>query len=426
MHGIAWSPRCTWPGTARRTEALVSALGRLVPDRLDGYTLRLFAAPLAFALATLLLAQMLERLLRLFDLAASTGADLTAVMRMAGNLLPHYLGLAIPTAFTAAIFMAVARLGDNSELDVMLGTGRSIVRIAMPYFGVAVLLCGFNFYLFGYLQPISRYDYRVAVNDALHAGWDARVEDNRFVNAGQGFRLSAAKVGADGRTLEGVFVQRRINGDEEITTAKRGLLKPSEDGHRLLLELGDGTVVRESADKTTSYLRFEQGLINADFTPTPPAFRARGDSVRELTLRELWDALNGRGVERDIPRRKLAGEFHGRLARSLLLPLLPLLALPLGMASKRGKRAPGVVFACLALLMLNHALQFGESLAESGRAAAAVAVWLPLFVFAVFVSWLFRGSLAWPGDNPVTRAIGVIESGFEGFGRRGGKKKKAA
>lgn len=400
-------------------------LGRLLPDRLDGYTLRLFAPPMAFALAVLLLAQMLERLLRLFDLAASTGADLTAVARMAGNLLPHYLGMAIPTAFTAAIFMAVARLGDNSELDVMLGTGRSITRIAMPYFAVAIALCGFNLYLFGYLQPISRYSYHVAVHDAMQAGWDARVEDNRFVNAGQGFRLSASKVGPDGRTLEGVFVQRRIDGEEEITTAQRGKLKPSSDGRRLLLELEDGATVRESADRRTSYLKFDQGLINADFTPAPPAFRERGDSVRELTLPELWDGMNGRGPERDASQAKLSGEFHGRLARSVLLPLLPLLALPLGMASKRGRRAPGVVFACLALLALNHAMQFGESLAESGRAAALPAVWLPLAVFGLFVAWLFRGSLAWPGDNPVTRAITAIEGGFEGFGRRKPKKKPA-
>ncbi len=401
----------------------MSSTGRLVPDRLDAYTLRLFAPPLMFALGTLLLAQMLERLLRLFDLAASTGADLGAVMRMAGNLLPHYLGLAIPTAFTAAIFMAVARLGDNSELDVMLGTGRSITRIAIPYFVVALLLCGFNFYLFGYLQPMSRYRYHVAVNDALQAGWDARVEGNRFVNAGQGFRLSATKVGPDGRTLDGVFVQRRIGDDDEITTARHGLLKPSADGRRLLLELEDGAVVRESADKTASYLRFQTGLINADFTPKAPAFRARGDSVRELTFEELWDGLHGRGEKRDIPMRKMAGEFHARMARSLMLPLLPLLALPLGMASKRGRRAPGVVFACLTLLALNHALQFGESMAESGRAGALIAVWLPLFVFGVFVTWLFHGSLAWPGDNPVTRAISAIEGGFEGFGGRGTKKK---
>ena len=29
--------------------------------------------------------------------------------------------------------------------------------------------------------------------------------------------------------------------------------------------------------------------------------------------------------------------------------------------------------------------------------------------------WLFRGSLQWPGDNPVMRAVSAIESGFEGM-----------
>jgi lipopolysaccharide export system permease protein len=396
----------------------VAATPRWRPDRLDLYTLRLFAAPLLFALATLLLAQMLERLLRLFDLAASTGADLGAVLRMAANLVPHYLGLALPTAFTAAIFMAVARLGDNSELDVMLGTGRSIVRVAMPYFAIALLLSAFNLYLFGHLQPISRYGYHVAVHDALQAGWDARVEGNRFVNAGGGYLLSARTVEPDGRTLGGVFVHRRVGQGEEITTARHGRLQPSADGSRLLLELEDGVILRENDDASVSRLRFESGRINADFTPTPPAFRARGDSVRELTVPELWRGLHGELPGNDLPRRKLAGEFHGRLARALLLPLLVLMALPLGMASKRGRRAPGVVFACLALLTLNHALQFGESLAESGRASAPIAVWLPVAIFALFAAWLFCGSLAWPGDNPVSRAVSFIEAGFEGFGRR--------
>jgi lipopolysaccharide export system permease protein len=110
--------------------------------------------------------------------------------------------------------------------------------------------------------------------------------------------------------------------------------------------------------------------------------------------------------------------MHGRLARTILPLLLPLLALPLGMAAKRGRRAPGTVFAALALLALNQSLQFGESLAESGRATAQVAVWLPLVLFGVLGIWLFRSSLQWPGDNPVMRAVSAIEAGFEGLQRR--------
>jgi len=54
--------------------------------------------------------------------------------------------------------------------------------------------------------------------------------------------------------------------------------------------------------------------------------------------------------------------------------------------------------------LLNHSLQFGQSIAEKGRADAALAVWTPVALFGVLCVWVFWGSLAWPGENPVTRA----------------------
>ena len=385
-------------------------------DRLDRYTLRQLSGPLALSLGVLLLAQLLERLLRLFDLAAATGAAISVVLTMAANLVPHYLGLALPTAFTAGIFMAVARLGDDNEVDIMLGAGRSIARLAMPFVAVSFLLCLFNLYLFGYLQPVSRYGYHVAVHEALNTGWNARLEERRFVTAARGIILLADTVAADGRDLQGVFIERRSEEGEEVTTAPRGRLVPSPNGRELRLELEEGLIVRLKDDRSLSSVRFRQGMINDDFTPRPPPFRARGESVRELTLSELWRGL--RGAELAQPERKVAAELHGRLARILVVLFLPLLAVPLGMAAKRGQRAPGVVFAVLALLILNHSLQFGESLAESGRAAAAPALWIPWTVFGAVCLWIFRQSLAWPGDNPVTRAVRAIEAAFEGLGRQ--------
>src|SRR5690606_36044318 len=133
-------------------------------------------------------------------------------------------------------------------------------------------------------------------------------------------------------------------------------------------------------------------------------YRPRGESVRELTLPELLRPPPAVEAGEVTPAER-AGEFHGRLARSVLPLLLPLLALPLGMAAKRGRRAAGTVFAVLALLALNQALQFGEALAETGRSIAWLSVWWPVALFGVLGVWLFRSSLQWPGDNPVVRAV---------------------
>lgn len=382
-------------------------------DRLDRYALRLIAGPLALALGALLLAQLLDRLLRLFDLAASAGAPPSSVLLMAATLVPHYLGLALPMAFTAAIFMAAARMCDDNELDVMLITGRSIARVAAPYFVLALMLCAFSLYLYGQLQPLARYGYHVAVDRVLQTGWDARVEENRFIEIGRGITFTADAIEGDGRGLRGVFIAQRSATGASVLTAPRGRLVPTPQG--LQLQLEDGLLLREReavagvsaaspGESAVAVSHFEQGVSDLALAPGATPLADRGESVRERTSAELWQDMQRTGGY-----GKPAAEFHARIARSMVFPFLPLLALPLGMASKRGRRTPGVVFATVALLAVDHALQLGESLGDTGRLPAAVAVWTPFALFALLSTWIFRSSLAWPGDNPVLRAVMAIE-----------------
>ncbi|MFX9027514.1 LptF/LptG family permease, partial [Acinetobacter baumannii] len=89
---------------------------------------------------------------------------------------------------------------------------------------------------------------------------------------------------------------------------------------------------------------------------------ARGNSERELSFGELL-AGGLPGQDPPIAKPKLLGEFHGRLARTLSLPLLPLLAIPLGLSAKRGKRTASLIVAAVTLLLFHHSLQLGQSLA---------------------------------------------------------------
>jgi lipopolysaccharide export system permease protein len=414
------------PGVLRR-DARARAGQRAVVSRtacrrsstaiIDRYLLGLLWGPLALTLGTVLLVLLLARLLRLFDLVAASGAALQPVLLMLANLVPHYLGLALPAAFFASLFMVAARLGDNNELDALLASGRSIAQIAAPFTLLALLLSAFSVYLYGFLQPYSRYRYHVVRDEALHAGWNARVQQNMFADAGTGLVLTADQVDASGRVLQRVFIlHTAADGTEEVTTARSGVLRPTEDGQRLLLDLADGRIVEERRNRSIDLTRFATATANESLVPQAPPFRARGDSERELTLPELWRQEHERTPA--TPPARLAGELQARLARAASLPLLPLLALPLGIAAKRGRRVPGVVVAALLMLMLHHGLQLGESFAESGRLPVLPAVWTPLAAFAAATLWLFWRTLSNPGENPVTRAVGLIESLIGGISLR--------
>ena len=376
---------------------------------LDRYLLRQLVGALFLCLGTVLVALLLERLLSLFDLLAQNNQALPAVGQLVLLLIPHYLGLALPAAFFVALFIVIARLGDNNEIDAYLAGGLSIARLTRPFLLMSVVLAALSAGLFGYLQPYARYGYRAVMYGALNAGWDARLQAGSFVDAGNGYTLTAARV--DGGALGDVFIQRDTEGLEELIHSGTGSLRGAGDG-QLLLDLGPGQMLRdegsEGAQKGLTVADFERLASQNAFSSGATAFRARGGNERELTLPELLEpaALPGSS---EVPEAKRIGELQGRLARTLSLPLLPLLAVPLGMSAKRGQRTASLIVAATLMLLFNNLLQLGESLSESGKVNPYLGVWVPWLAFAGLCGWVFSQSLSRPGDNPVSRLLHEIE-----------------
>ncbi len=376
---------------------------------LDRYILRLTLRPLGASLLVVLAALLLERSLRLFSLLVERGGAAALVLEMVANLVPHYLGLALPAAFFISMLVVVARLDGGSELDAMLNTGQSLARISWPFFAVAALLTVFSVLLYGYMQPYSRYDYRALQYIANLARWDATLQEGAFLTRDTGLTLSADRVDASGRHLSGVFVRQEKGNKSTIITAARGRLDLSRNGQRAILTLQDGIELRsrgrgnQPAMITFSTLTFGRPL-NAEILP----FRIRGGDERELTIGELLREL--RAPSGDIPKTRVAAELHARLARSFSQLIMPLIALPLGLAAKRSRRGHSIVIAAIILVTYHHALLLGESLADIGRVPPVLGLWIPVALFAGFGLWAFRRINAVTGANPLQAATDAADA----------------
>lgn len=390
----------------------VSMLGRL-----NRYQLRLLLPPFALTLGVLMVALILGRLLQLFNTVARAGGAFDTTLRMVADLVPFYLGLALPAAFFVSVFMVVAKLGDDNELDAFLAVGRSIAQVSAPFLVLGVVLGVFCVYLYGFVQPYGRYGFHAERYAMQHATWDARVQAHTFIATGRGFTLSADSVDPTGRQMQGVFLQQTSNSGNQLTvTAERGQLIPTADGRQLILQLQHGRMWRQFNDGTVGISNFKHGAVDEHLDAAAPPFRSRGDAERELALPELWQQMHSPAPS--MPHAQLAGEFYARIARALLLPLLPLLAVSLGMAAKRGRRTPGVIVAVIVVLAVHYGMGFGVGLAKNGDVPVVVGVWTPWVLFAAISLWLFYQSLKRPGDNPLTRAISRVEELIEQAGVR--------
>jgi lipopolysaccharide export system permease protein len=372
---------------------------------IDRYVMELMTRPVLGCILVTLIAQLLDRVLKIINTLAENGAHLGFVVQLTVNIVPYYLGLSLPASFFVGIFLVVARMGDGNEIDAILASGVSITRFTAPFIALGLVVSVASLLLFGFLQPYGRYAYTAVLNAALNAGWNAQLQPEVFVDPGQGVTITADRVGMNGRNLKGVFVRRAYpDGREQITTASSGVLNVSPDGKLVELKVDKGLQLDQPPGKSGRVVRF-QNVSAVEPTGGAAELKPRGGNQNELTLFELAHEIRSKSPV--IPKADLEAELYGRLARSLSVPFLPLMAVPLGMAAKRGRRAPGLIFAGLLLISFHHAIQFAQSLAQTGQAKPVV-IW---GIFGVFVSlcfWLFLTSLKRPGDTPITRAVAAV------------------
>jgi lipopolysaccharide export system permease protein len=386
---------------------------RFTPSLIDRYLLGSMIPPMAVAFAVVLVSLLLYRILEIFNLLASSSAQFELVSRMIAALLPHYLGLALPAGFFISILVVVARMGDASEIDALLASGVSMERLTAPFMAASLIVCVASALLLGYLQPYGRYDYNAGLNQALGAGWNARLQSRTFLAPSERFVLSADRADATGRGLEGVFLRRLdAAGQEQLFTARRGMLRPSADGRQVQLVLIDG---QQLVDRPGGPVvgAFQQLEIEAPAAAAAGLFRSRGETARELTFGELLARMSGAGT--DDNRRRAASEFHTRAVRSVSPLFLPLLAVPLGMAAKRGRRTGGFILAAVTLLLYQYGIDMTQALADLGLADPATAVWSAFAVFAGLCSWVYATSRNRPGETPLSALVDAIGAFMEGL-----------
>lgn len=378
---------------------------------IDRYVLRLTIAPMIGCLAVTLVALLLERALRLLDLLSQSAERFGYVVQLTGQLVPHYLGLALPVAFFVALFIVITRLSDGSETDALLASGFSLTRLSVPFVGLGVTLMALSIVVFGYAQPYSRYAYRAIMHSAATAGWNGQIQAGAFVSDGD-VTMTADEADLKGQRLEHLFIRRLTpEGREETITAEAADLTVSPDGATVTLNLRNGRRVIQTATGGYDILQFQSFVTQAPLAGSQALLRARGGDERELTLTELAEAA--RSKNSIIPAATLKAELYGRLARAAFLPFLPLIAFPLGLAAKRGKRGAGLVFAGVLLLAFQHSLQLGQGLAEGGRIPPLAAIGVPFVLFTGFGVWMFLGSRDRPGDTPISRMVGSLSAAFD-------------
>ncbi len=365
---------------------------------LDRYVLRQVGKPLLVSLVIGLLMLMAERFVRILDLTLGKKGSLSLVFEMLGYLVPHYLGLAIPASIFLGLLFGFNQMSRNAEIDACLAAGISLHRLARPVIALSVLIAILAMFIFGWLQPYTRYAYRALKHAVQNVEVFYLAEEGVFMQTGNRTFIVDKLERRDQRFYR-IFVFEqygRDRGTRTITARSGYLVRQQRDPRPLLVLLhGHQLEIKGRVDPTARELpKATSKLFSRAETPigrkSALTFRPRGLDERELTLPELYATLDKPLKLASV--RELRAEFHRRIVSILTILVLPFLAIPFAIGHRRQQRAYRFAVGLIILIAYQEALQQGSVAARHGALPIWLGIWAPWVALLVLASFRYYRS----------------------------------
>jgi len=340
---------------------------------------------LGFAAYTFIL--LIRTIFLMTDFFVRRSASLSEVLWLVLLSVPWIVVLTLPMAFLLAVLIGIGRLSADSEIVALRSCGVGPAALYRPTLGAAAALSAGVFLLYNFVLPraneaLSRSMTRLAAASVVNL-----VQPRTFREPRPDDTLFFDRVGADGRSFEGVFL--RLGDDERnnrLIVARRGILTLEQD--RLWLDLSDSTVHEFDSEDPARYRTYtnktQRILFSGDIWSTPGTRVNYEKGLRAQSLGEL--AATARRVRKSSPERyRMAWvEIHKKFTIPFACFAFALVGVPLAETSRRAGRGGGFALSLGILVLYYVLISNGETWAEDGTLPPALAMWLPNILLVGF------------------------------------------
>lgn len=363
--------------------------------RLSRYLAGTLARPFLILTLCLFTIMMLERALRLIQEMALLGMPLSHMPPLLTALAPIYVNLALPAALAAALILTTAQLSSAHEIEAMAGNGLSLGRIARPLIAAALIVATLALVVGGWAEPMGRHAWRTARVAALNASRIQNYQPGALYRPDGRTLLTADRIVGDG--FAGLFISAVDDEGQSYTaTGRRGRVRVDPVTGAMTVTLADGLMLvdRPNGPRT---VHFDAMEIVQPLT-LDHATWARGRDQKELTLPEL---IARRNAQHSVTRVAYDSEILSRLMRALSLPLMPLVVLPLIIATPPARRGAAIFVAVTIIVSTHHGINFAKNLGVAREVQPLVAMSVVAAVVIALTAAIWMMGRKQPGPSPL-------------------------
>jgi lipopolysaccharide export system permease protein len=303
--------------------------------------------------------------------------------------VPLIVSQVAPLAVLMGVFMTLGGLSRNNELNALRASGISLVRIATPLLGVALLISVAVLTIVEYVVPITTRQTNYILETELKGRQQQTFRRDRiWLREGQNLIHVRLAVPEEGLMRGVTFYQV----DEEFGLRRRldaDLGRYQGGGRWLFEEVVERTFDSDSGELATLTFDRERAI---PFARVPDDFRAPTQKNVELGFRELRRAVRRLHAEGyDATRYRV--DMHSRLAVPFASLIMALLGIPFALQKGRGASFASGIAITIGIGAAFHIIN--ATITAFGYSAVLpplFAAWSANLLFGMLGVWLLLSS----------------------------------
>jgi lipopolysaccharide export system permease protein len=345
------------------------------------------------------LSQILELVARR-DLPVSQDAFLFLL------LLPRILVITIPMAVLLGTLIGLSRMSADSETIAIRATGIGKGQFVRPVLIFA--LCGWvmTSWMSLFLAPAAArtLDRSEAGLAATQASYE--IQPRVFIEQFPHLLLYLKDVASSNTQWRGVFIVDRSQSNEvKVTLAKSGRLVNENGTGQTMLYLENGATHEFDPQRRQQYT-----VTSFDNWEVPIS------ELGEKTEQRLTPSMHSpttllADLRTPAARHAAMVELNYRLALPVACLVLALVGVPIGLISRKGGKAFGLMLSILLVFIYYVLMASGLNLAKERRLNPLVGLWMANVVFGI------AGLIMLRQTNRVRTGVDSLHSGLEKVGR---------
>ncbi|MBT9329957.1 LPS export ABC transporter permease LptG [Paracidobacterium acidisoli] len=325
----------------------------------------------------------------LLELVVRNSASLGSVLEIFALMMPNFFTVTIPMSVLVGILLGLSRLAADSEITAMRASGIGVWRFVGIVGLVAVAAWGVGLANTLYFAPKSSEAMIRLETSLANAQASYEVQPHVFYEDFKNYVLYVQDVRAAAGAAQWhqIFLADLSNPSApKITTADRATVIDGPN-QTVTMRLRDGTEHQMDATRPNDYevSTFAQTDLPLQAGSQEDVHLGRSDKpILAMSNSELLERSHRKGGKPYLI------ELNNRFSYPAACLVLMLVAVPLGLSSKRGGKSAGFVLTIALVFIYYFLSSTGTALARQNKIPVGAGVWMANILFATFGILLLR------------------------------------